>query len=74
MKTKSVAPKNKMNKIRNSMYMFCTNLTCISVSSTTTRNAIENIAIMKQIINRISKNFVSISYCDGMLLLRLFQI
>lgn len=72
MNTKKVAPKNKVNKIKNNTYNCCISLIPTPVGISETRNAIENIAIVKQMLNNISKNFVSISYCDGMLFNRIF--
>lgn len=72
MKIKKVAPKNKVNNMRNRTYNCCTNLIWVIVCVKAIKNAIENIITMRQIFNRISKNLVSISYCDGMLLNSIF--
>ena len=72
MKTRKVAPKNKVNKIKNRIYDRYTNLICIPIGVNENRNAIENMATVKQILNKNSKNLVSISYCDGMLFNRTF--
>jgi len=72
MNTKKVAPKNNVNNIRNKTYSCLTKLIPIPVVDKAVRNAIENIEIVKQMLNNISKNFVSISYCEGMLFNRIF--
>ena len=67
-----VAPKNKVNKIKNKIYNCCINLIWTPAGINETRKAIENIATVKQILNKIPKNWVSISYCDGMIFNRIF--
>ena len=74
MNIEKVAPKNRVNKIRNKTYSFLTKLIPIPVVDKAVRNAIENIETVKDMLNKNSKNLVSISYCDGMLINRIFLI
>jgi len=72
MKIRKVAPKTKVNKIKNKIYNCCINLIWTPTGINETRKAIENMAIVKQILSKNSTNLVSISYCDGMIFNRIF--
>jgi hypothetical protein len=74
MNIEKVAPKNRVNKIRNKTYSCLTKLIPIPVVDKAVRNAIENIETVKDMLNKNSKNLVSISYCEDMLINRTFLI
>jgi len=74
MKMKKVAPKNIVNRIMNNINIGCTNFICTPDGVRAAKNAILNIETVKQILNKNSKNFVSISYCEGILLIGIFNI
>jgi len=74
MNIEKVAPKNRVNNIRNKTYSCLTKLIPIPVVDKAVRNAIENIETVKHMLNKNSKNLVSISYCEGMLINRTFLI
>jgi len=64
--------RNKVKSIKKRLYNNSMKLLCIPVGTNATRNAIENMANTKPMFNINSKNFVSISYCVGILIIKLF--
>ena len=65
-------PRNNVKSIRNRLYSISMKLLCMPVGIKATRNAIENMANTKPMFNMNSKNFVSISYCVGILIIKIF--
>lgn len=67
MKIPKTTPRNNTKSIRNRMYNDSTVLFCMPLGTNDVIKTIENKPTIKHMFNKNSMNFVSISYCDGII-------
>ena len=65
MKIPNTIPRSKVKSVRKIMFNVYTLLLFTPIRNGAIKNTIEKSPNITQTVNRNSKNFVSISYCDG---------